>query len=72
MTIIHKSADIHNSAEIANCNIGEDTRIWQFVVVLDGAVIGSIRAITGFRIEEEIRLLSLKEADPLILESSLL
>lgn len=31
---------IHNTADIANCQIGKGTRIWQFVVVLEGAQIG--------------------------------
>lgn len=32
---------IHNSADVQTANIGQDTRIWQYVVVLPGAVIGS-------------------------------
>lgn len=32
---------IHALADIAECEIGEGTRIWQFVVVLKGARIGS-------------------------------
>lgn len=32
---------IHPLADIAECQIGEGTRIWQFVVVLKGARIGS-------------------------------
>ena len=31
---------IHQSAEVATKNIGEDTRIWQFCVILKNAVIG--------------------------------
>lgn len=31
---------IHKLADVANCSIGEKTRIWQFVVVLSGAKIG--------------------------------
>lgn len=31
---------IHNLADVAECTIGEDTRIWQYVVVLKGAKIG--------------------------------
>lgn len=34
MSIIHKLADV------ATCQIGEGTRIWQFVVILEGARIG--------------------------------
>jgi len=34
MSIIHKLADV------APCQIGEGTRIWQFVVILEGASIG--------------------------------
>lgn len=32
---------IHPLADVAECHIGEGTRIWQFVVVLKGAQIGS-------------------------------
>ena len=32
---------IHKLADVADCSIGEKTRIWQFVVVLSGAKIGS-------------------------------
>lgn len=32
---------IHPLADIAECQIGEGTRIWQFVVILKGARIGS-------------------------------
>jgi UDP-2-acetamido-3-amino-2,3-dideoxy-glucuronate N-acetyltransferase len=31
---------IHKLADVADCTIGEKTRIWQFVVVLSGAKIG--------------------------------
>jgi UDP-2-acetamido-3-amino-2,3-dideoxy-glucuronate N-acetyltransferase len=31
---------IHSSADVQSKNIGEDTNIWQFVVILPGAVIG--------------------------------
>lgn len=31
---------IHPSADVAECQIGQGTRIWQFVVVLKGAKIG--------------------------------
>jgi UDP-2-acetamido-3-amino-2,3-dideoxy-glucuronate N-acetyltransferase len=31
---------IHKLADVADCSIGEKTRIWQFVVVLSGAKIG--------------------------------
>jgi UDP-2-acetamido-3-amino-2,3-dideoxy-glucuronate N-acetyltransferase len=31
---------IHPLADVANCQIGQGTRIWQFVVVLAGAKIG--------------------------------
>lgn len=33
-------ADIHPLSDVHSPNIGEDTRIWQFCVVLPGAVIG--------------------------------
>lgn len=32
---------IHARADVADCEIGEGTRIWQFVVVLKGARIGA-------------------------------
>lgn len=32
---------IHPKADVADCIIGEETKIWQFVVVLFGAKIGS-------------------------------
>lgn len=32
---------IHKLADVAPCDIGEDTKIWQFVVVLKGAKIGA-------------------------------
>lgn len=32
---------IHPLADVADCQIGEGTRVWQFVVVLKGARIGS-------------------------------
>lgn len=31
---------IHKLADVAECSIGEGTRIWQYVVVLKGAAIG--------------------------------
>jgi acetyltransferase-like isoleucine patch superfamily enzyme len=31
---------IHPLADVANCTIGEGTKVWQFVVILQGAVIG--------------------------------
>ena len=31
---------IHDLADVAKCNIGEGTKIWQFVVILKGAEIG--------------------------------
>ena len=31
---------VHPKADVAPCTIGEGTNIWQFVVVLEGAVIG--------------------------------
>lgn len=32
---------IHELADVAACNIGQGTRIWQFVVILQGARIGN-------------------------------
>jgi UDP-2-acetamido-3-amino-2,3-dideoxy-glucuronate N-acetyltransferase len=34
-------SQIHRLADVAKCQIGEGTRIWQFSVVLSGAKIGS-------------------------------
>lgn len=31
---------IHQLADVQTCNIGDDTTIWQFCVILEGAVIG--------------------------------
>lgn len=31
---------IHKLADVASCEIGEGTRVWQFVVILEGARIG--------------------------------
>jgi len=31
---------IHKLADVATCQIGEGTRVWQFVVILEGASIG--------------------------------
>lgn len=32
---------VHSLADVANARIGEGTKVWQFVVILDGAEIGS-------------------------------
>lgn len=32
---------IHKLADVATCDIGEDSKVWQFVVVLKGAKIGA-------------------------------
>ena len=32
--------NIHNLADVQTTNIGENTRVWQFCVILSGAVIG--------------------------------
>ena len=37
---IAESAFVHPLADLAPCTIGEQTRVWQFVVILAGAVIG--------------------------------
>lgn len=31
---------IHPLADVAECAIGESTKIWQFVIILEGAIIG--------------------------------
>lgn len=38
---IAESAFVHPLADVAECTIGERTCVWQFVVVLKGAVIGA-------------------------------
>jgi len=32
---------LHELADVANCQIGDNTKIWQFVVILSGAKIGA-------------------------------
>jgi UDP-2-acetamido-3-amino-2,3-dideoxy-glucuronate N-acetyltransferase len=32
---------VHHLADVASCTIGENTKIWQFVVIVSGAKIGS-------------------------------
>jgi acetyltransferase-like isoleucine patch superfamily enzyme len=39
--VISHSAFVHPLADVADCRIGDRTRVWQFVVVLKGASIGS-------------------------------
>ena len=36
---------IHNLSDVADCKIGKDIKIWQYVVVLQGAQIGESRNI---------------------------
>jgi UDP-2-acetamido-3-amino-2,3-dideoxy-glucuronate N-acetyltransferase len=38
---ISDSARVHPLADVASCDIGPETRVWQFVVVLAGARIGA-------------------------------
>jgi acetyltransferase-like isoleucine patch superfamily enzyme len=38
---ISESARVHPSADVAACDIGPKTRVWQFVVILAGARIGA-------------------------------
>jgi len=38
---ISDSARIHRLADVALCHIGPETRVWQFVVILQGAHIGA-------------------------------
>lgn len=38
---ISESAQVHRLADVAPCDIGAETRIWQFVVILAGARIGA-------------------------------
>jgi len=36
-----ESAFVHGLADVAKCTIGPHTRVWQFVVILEGATIGA-------------------------------
>jgi UDP-2-acetamido-3-amino-2,3-dideoxy-glucuronate N-acetyltransferase len=38
---ISDSAQVHPLADVAACDIGPETRVWQFVVILAGARIGA-------------------------------
>ena len=38
---ISDSARVHSLADVAPCDIGPETRVWQFVVILAGARIGA-------------------------------
>lgn len=38
---IAESAFVHPLADVADCTIGARTRVWQFVVILKGAIIGA-------------------------------
>lgn len=38
---ISESARVHRLADVASCDIGPETRVWQFVVILAGARIGA-------------------------------
>ncbi len=38
---IKKDLFVHPLADVASCDIGQNTRIWQFVVILPGAKIGA-------------------------------
>jgi len=38
---ISESARVHALADVATCDIGPETRVWQFVVILAGARIGA-------------------------------
>lgn len=38
---VAESAFVHPLADVAECSIGERTRVWQFVVILKGARIGA-------------------------------
>lgn len=38
---IAESASVHHLADVADCDIGARTRVWQFVVILQGARIGA-------------------------------
>lgn len=36
----NQNVQIHNLADVQSCNIGEGTTVWQFAIILPGAVIG--------------------------------
>jgi UDP-2-acetamido-3-amino-2,3-dideoxy-glucuronate N-acetyltransferase len=38
---ISESARVHALADVASCDIGPETRVWQFVVIIAGARIGA-------------------------------
>jgi acetyltransferase-like isoleucine patch superfamily enzyme len=38
---IAESAFVHPLADVSECTIGAGTRVWQFVVILKGAIIGA-------------------------------
>ncbi len=38
---IAETAQVHALADVADCDIGDRTRVWQFVVILRGARIGA-------------------------------
>jgi UDP-2-acetamido-3-amino-2,3-dideoxy-glucuronate N-acetyltransferase len=43
---------IHSLADVQYCSIGENKRIWQFVIVLPGAIIGKDCTICSHRLIE--------------------
>jgi UDP-2-acetamido-3-amino-2,3-dideoxy-glucuronate N-acetyltransferase len=52
-----KEAFIHPLADVATTNVGAGTRIWQFVVVLPGAVIGDeVNICSHCFIENDVRI----------------
>jgi acetyltransferase-like isoleucine patch superfamily enzyme len=50
-------AFIHNLADVQSKNIGENSRIWQFCVILEGAYIGDeCNICAGVLIENDVRV----------------
>ena len=54
---MHASVDVHPSANVQTDSIGIGTTIWQFVVILPDAVIGSFCNINAYTfIENDVRI----------------
>ena len=51
------SAEIHKSSEVQSIYIGDDTKIWQFCVILENAIIGSCCNINSYVfIENDVQI----------------
>ncbi|MFM2152124.1 MAG: hypothetical protein RL199_559 [Pseudomonadota bacterium] len=57
MTDVSQSPFIHPLADVQSSRIGARTRLWQFVVVLPGAVIGDdVNLCAGVFVENDVRV----------------